>query len=273
MTTRTTTGHIEDLKARQRLTWGSGDYGKIAWATVPVCEALAEEAALRPGSQVLDVATGTGHVALAAARKFCDVTGIDYVPELLATARRRAESEGLIVDFREADAERLPFPDGAFDCVLSALGVMFTADHQRAADEIRRVTRPGGRIGMASWTPAGFVGEMLEIVGQHVAPPSGALPPTRWGAETTVRDLLGDQVSTLRFKTTAVTQRYPSAEFFADFFISHCGPTFMAAERLSREARAMFRADLVTLANKVNLATNGTFVGDWEYLIAIADIG
>ena len=181
----------DELKAKQQQIWSSGDYNKIAAITVPVSESLVRRADPRPGDRVLDVATGTGHAALAAARRGAHVDGIDYVPALLDIARRRAAAEDLAVDFVEADAEDLPFADGSFDHVLSAIGVMFTADHERAAAELVRVTRPGGRISLASWTPTGFVGRLLKTVGAHVPPPAVAQSPTRWGVADTVRDLLG----------------------------------------------------------------------------------
>ncbi|HEU4426382.1 MAG TPA: class I SAM-dependent methyltransferase [Pilimelia sp.] len=261
---------FEDIKTKQQQTWSSGDYGKIAWLTVPLADVLVDAVDPRPGTRVLDVATGTGHAALVAARRFCEVVGIDYVPALIASARRRAEAEALVVDFREADAENLPFPDASFDHVLSAIGVMFTADHQRAADELVRVCKPGGSIGMANWTPTGFVGQILKTVARHVAPPPGALPPTRWGTEEAVRDLLGDRVSGITFATATVTQHFPTPEFFADFFMTHYGPTRKAAERLSEEGRQAFRNDLVALATASNRATDGTAACDWEYLVCVA---
>jgi SAM-dependent methyltransferase len=263
----TTTATLDALKAKQQQTWASGDYGKIAWITVPVAETLCVTIDVRPGARVLDVATGTGHAALSAARRFCKVTGVDYVPALIDTARRRAAAEGLAVDFMEADAESLPFADGSFDYVLSALGVMFTADHARAAAELVRVCRPGGRIGLANWTPAGFIGAMLRIVSQHVPPPPEAQPPTRWGDEETVRGLLGDAVAEVTAGTYTTAQRYPTPGYFADFFIAHYGPTHKAAQRLTDEQRRAFRDDLVALADKWNQATDGTFAGDWEYLL------
>ena len=261
---------LTELKARQQKTWSSGDYGKIAWLTVPLADVLCDAADVRPGADVLDVATGTGHVALAAARRFCKVTGVDYVPELVGTARRRAEAEGLDIDFREGDAERLEFTDTSFDYVLSAIGVMFTADHQQAADELVRVCRPGGVIGMVNWTPTGFVGQILKTVGKHVSPPAGAKPPPLWGTEDYVRDLLGDRVSDLTFRTETMTVRYPSPEFFADFFVTHYGPTLKASEALDEQARRAFRDDLVALADGANRAGDGTYVGDWEYLVVVA---
>ena len=223
---------LEEVKSRQQKTWSSGDYGKIAWITVPLADALCEAADLRPGSAVLDVASGTGHVALAAARRFCAATGIDYV--------------------------------------LSALGVMFTADHRRAADELLRVCRSGGVVAMANWTPAGFVGQMLKLVGRHVPPPPGIRPPTSWGTEEGVRELLGTGTGELVFSTASVRQRFPSPEFFADFFLTNYGPTFKASQALTPDGRVAFRDDLIALATASNLATDGTLVNDWEFLMAVA---
>lgn len=264
------TSALELLKVVQQQTWSSGDYGRIAWLTVPLADSLCSAVEVRAGARVLDIATGTGHVALAAARRFCDVTGIDYVPALLDTARRRADAEGLPIDFRTADAESLPFPDNCFDYVLSAVGVMFTADHPRAAAELVRVCRPGGRIGLANWTPTSFVGQMLGTVAGHVAPPVGAVPPTRWGVEQNVLALLGTAVAEVSFTRSTVTQHLPSAEFFVDFFLTHYGPLCKAAQQLADEDRRALESDLTLLALRRNRAGDGTFVSDWDYLIASA---
>jgi len=261
---------LEQLKAGQNKIWRSGDYGRVAWLTVPLARELAEAVDFRPGARVLDVATGTGHVAIEAARWCCDVTGIDYVPALVETARRRAEAEDLTIDFQEADAEALPFTDDSFDYVVSAIGVMFTADHARAAAELVRVCRPGGRIGLASWTPTGFVGGMLKTVGAHVPPPRAAMPATRWGSEEVVRGLLGDGVLDVTATTRTVTQRFFSAEHFADFFLTHYGPTHTAASKLDDAGKQELRADLIALAQRYDTGTNGVFVADWEYLVVTA---
>ena len=268
--TSTSRPDLAALKGMQQQTWSSGDYGSIAWITVPLADELVAAVDLAPGGSVLDVATGTGNVAIASARAFCPTTGIDYVSSLVDIAARRAAAEGLDITFEVGDAEALPYADDNFDYVLSALGTMFTADHQQAADEMVRVCRPGGRIGMANWTPSGFVGRMLKTVGRYVAPPAGALPPTRWGDPDVVAELFAGRVDDLRTWTTAVRQRFLSTEHFADFFIANYGPTLKAAGKLDEAQRAAFRADLVALAAEFNLAADGTFVSEWEYLLVSA---
>lgn len=258
------------LKSAQHRIWSSGDYGRIAWVTAPLADRLIAAVDLVPGQSVLDIATGTGHVALAAARSFCPATGIDYVSDLVARASRRAAAEGLDVTFEVGDAEALPYADGQFDQVLSAIGVMFTADHRRAAGEMARVCRSGGRIGLANWTASGFIGRMLRIVGRHVPPPAGALPATRWGDPGVLAELFDGQIDDLRTWTTTLRPRFPGVEHFADFFLLNYGPTLTAAARLDAQGRAALRGDLLALAQEVNLATDGTFVADWEYLLVAA---
>jgi ubiquinone/menaquinone biosynthesis C-methylase UbiE len=287
--TRTTTTHPEEgtimsatqldhaevmtaLRVKQQQVWSSGDYNRIAALTVGVNETLVSTAEIRPGETVLDVATGTGHAALAAARTGARVTGIDYVPELLDVARGRAAAERLDVSFVEAPAEQLPFVEGSFDVVISAIGVMFAADHDRAAGELARVARAGGRIALAAWTRSGFVGGILGIVGKHVPPPPGAQSPVRWGEEDVVAELLGERVADVQSSLHVVTQRFTSAEAFADLFLTYYGPTRAASMRLDEEGRTALRAELVTLA-EANDRGHGTGAGvvlDWEYRIVTA---
>ncbi len=269
-TTMNITTDYSELRDKQQKVWSSGDYNRIAHITVPVSEHLVEHAGVMPGSHVLDVATGTGHVALAAARRGAVVRGMDYVPELLDIARRRAEAEDLDIEFTEADAERLPYGDGSFDFVFSAIGVMFAADHSQAASELVRVARQGGKIAIASWTPEGFVGGMLAAVGRHVSPPPGAQPATRWGSEAVVAELLGDGVEDVQSVTASVRQRFRSAEEYADLFLTYYGPTYAAANRLDEQGRAAFRADLVALATSFDQGTGEGIETDWEYRIVTA---
>jgi SAM-dependent methyltransferase len=270
MTVMTAIASLEEVKARQQKAWSSGDYAKIAWLTAPLADELCEAVELRAGANVLDVATGTGHVAIAAARRFCTAVGIDYVPELLEVGRRRAAAEGLSVQFREADAEALPDPDDAYDYVLSAIGAMFAPDHARTARELMRVCKPGGVIGTVNWTPTGFVGEMLKIVSTYVSPLPGVQPPTLWGTEPHQRDLFASRVEALSCTTRTITQRFPSSEFFADFFIGNYGPTLKTSQALDADDQRAFRADLIALGERSNRVGDGSLVCQWEYLVAVA---
>jgi SAM-dependent methyltransferase len=261
---------LEEIKARQQVAWSSGDYSRIAWVSVPLADVLVEAVAIRPGSRVLDVATGTGHVALAAARRFCNATGVDYVPALLKVARQRAAAEGLDAEFAEGDAEDLPFEDGTFDFVLSAIGAMFAPNQQKTADELVRVSRPGGTIGMLNWTPSGFIGELFKTIGKHVPPPPELKPAALWGDENHVRGLFGHSVSDLAFKRGSVLSRYLSPEHYADFFLTYYGPTLKAAESLDDEHRALFRTDLIELAKRFNRSSDGTVAVQSDYVLVFA---
>jgi SAM-dependent methyltransferase len=240
------------IKAKQRATWASGDYSAVG-ATLPIIsERLVDAADLRAGWRVLDVAGGSGNTALAAARAGCEVVCTDYVPELLIRARERAQAERLSIEILEADAEELPFENASFDAVLSSIGVMFTADHERAASELLRVSRPGGTIALASWTPDGFVGEMFRTVAAHVPPPAGAPAPTRWGSREELMDLFSDGISAIGHQRLTYTFRFRSADHFVDFFRDNYGPTHRAFVALDADGQEDLRRDLVALVQRWN---------------------
>ncbi|HET7478256.1 MAG TPA: class I SAM-dependent methyltransferase, partial [Rubrobacteraceae bacterium] len=225
MTTRPQTPDLAALKERQRKIWTSGEYAKIGNPLVIMGESLCEAVDLRAGNRVLDVATGSGNTALSAARRFCEVTGMDLAPESIEHARKRAEAEGMDITFEVGDAEDLSYPDATFDVVLSTLGVMFCPDQEKAASELLRVTRAGGRIGLSNWSPGSFIGNMLRIVGKHVPPPPGIKPPPLWGTEERLQELLGEGVSSLNTTRRSYTFRYPSAPYFVEYFRNYYGPT------------------------------------------------
>jgi len=260
----------EAIKKNQRAGWETGDYPRVGNTLQIIAEELVAATGVRAGQRVLDVACGQGNAALAAARRFAAATGSDYAVNLLAQGRERAAAEHLPVTFIEGDAEQLPFPDDSFDTTLSTVGVMFAPNHQRAADELVRVTAPGGRIGLASWTAEGFVGRLLKTVSAHVPPPPVALPPTRWGSEEVVRELLGEAVEDVESHTAPAVIRFPSAEAFTSFFLTNYGPTYTAAQKLDDAGRAQLRTDILALAHEANRATDGTFVGVWEYRVVTA---
>jgi SAM-dependent methyltransferase len=249
-TTATPAPDLVAVKHRQRRAWESGDYAAVAARIVLIAERLADAADLRAGATVLDVATGSGNAALAAARGGCEVTGVDYVPELLERGRARAAAEGLQVRFLEGDAERLPFPDASFDAVLSCLGVMFTPDQERAAAELLRVCRPGGTIALANWTPSSFVGEMFRTVSRHVPPPAGVRPPGQWGTPERLAELLGAGVSRLTPTEREFVFRFRSPDDFADFFRANYGPVRKAFEALDEAGRQRLHDDLTALARR-----------------------
>jgi ubiquinone/menaquinone biosynthesis C-methylase UbiE len=256
---------LREIKRQQRATWASGDFGIIGTTLQIVGESLCEAIDLRAGSRVLDVAAGNGNCSLAAARRWCDVTCTDYVPGLLNDARRRAAGERLRITFEEADAEALPYSDGSFDVVLSSFGVMFTADHVRAAKELVRVCRSGGRIGLANWTSRGFIGQLFTAVGRHVAPPPGLLPASRWGSGEYLR-MLFPEAATLQLTPREFVFRYHSADHWIDVFRNWYGPVHGAFAALSdEEGHALYR-DLVTLIHCFNRSGDSTAVIPSEYV-------
>jgi ubiquinone/menaquinone biosynthesis C-methylase UbiE len=235
---------LEAVKQRQQATWASGDFAEIATLIVPVAERLADAADLLAGTDVLDVATGSGNVAIAAARLGCRVVAIDYVPALLERGRERARAERLTIDFVEGDAEAIPVGDGSFDAVVSAYGSMFAPDHRRTAAEILRVTRPGGTVALASWTPEGFLGALFGTVAGHVPPPAGVQSPMLWGTEQHLLQLFGEDVA-WKHRRRTFTFRFTSPEAFVETFARYYGPTLKAVEAagpaLAEDLRALVR--------------------------------
>lgn len=262
--------NLEEIKARQQVMWSSGNYAKTAWITVPLADLLCEAIEVRPGSDVLDVASGTGHVALAAARRFTHVTSSDYVPRLLEVGRARAAAELLEITFIEADAENLPFKDRSFDFVLSAIGAMFAPDQEKVASELTRVCRSGGRVGMINWTLTGFLSDLFKTIASYVPPPEGLKPPVLWGNEERVRELFDSNVSHLSFTYGSLPQHFISSDHFVDFMLTNYGPTLKAYASLSQEQSELFRADLVALTAKHNRATDGSLTYDSDYVIVLA---
>jgi SAM-dependent methyltransferase len=264
---------VNDLKRTHRATWAAGDYAAVAKHIddMPPRDLLAR-AALEPGLDVLDVATGTGNVALRAAARGASVVGLDITPELFATARRRADELSVSVDWLEGDAEQLPFAAGTFDRVLSAFGVQFAPRHQLVADELVRVLRPHGLIALVNWTPEGLIGELLRLVGRYMpAPPDYASPPPLWGDETHVRELFAGSELELEFARGINPWRFDSAEHWVAFMETNYGPTLKARERLTAEGRwADCRAEIVALAERHNRATDGRLHMEAEYLVTVA---
>jgi SAM-dependent methyltransferase len=262
---------VEELKAVHRATWATGDYAAVSDAiTDQVAPLLLERAPVEPGQEVLDVATGTGNVALRAAQAGAVVTGVDLTPELFTTARRRAAELAVAVDWVEGDAEALPFDDGQFQRVFSTFGVQFAPRHEQAARELARVCRPGGAVALANWTPEGQVGDLFRIMGRYLpAPPSFASPPALWGSEQHVRDLLGDELE-LSFERAAAALHFDSADAYVAFMETAYGPTITARERLTAEGRwAACRDELVAMMEARNEATDGTLFVTAEYLITL----
>lgn len=243
----TTPMSLTTIKSQQQRMWASGDFAVVGTTLQIVGELLCEAVDLRATERVLDVAAGNGNATLAAARRFAAVTSTDYVSELLASGRRRAEAEGLVVTFQTADAEALPFETGSFDVVLSTFGVMFAPDQERAASELVRVCRPGGRIGLASWTPDGFVGQLFKVVGRHVPPNPALRSPVLWGTDARVRELFGGAARTIAQETRMFVFRYRSPEHWVEVFRTYFGPVHKAFASLDADGQRALETDLLAL--------------------------
>lgn len=250
---------LEAIKVKQQATWASGNYAAIGTTLQLVGESLCEAVDVAAGWRVLDVAAGNGNASLAAARRGCEVVATDYVDELLQGARRRAEAEGLPLETRVADAENLPHDDASFDAVLSTFGVMFTPNPERAAGELLRVCKSGGRIGLANWSPSGFIGGMFKIIGAHVPPPAGVPSPMAWGTEERLNELFAGQAK-VDVVTRQFTFRYRSADDFFDTFITYYGPTVRAWAALDEAGRASLREQLVAHAAGASRRTDALSV-------------
>lgn len=254
------------VKGRQQKMWSSGDFAQIGATITIVGETICEAADVRAGQQVLDVAAGAGNAALAAARRFCEVTATDYVPALLERGRERAAGERLQVNFMEGDAEALPLPDASFDTVLSTFGVMFAPNQEQTAQELLRVCRPGGTIALANWTPEGWIGEVFRTNGKHVPPPAGVKSPLLWGTEARLHELFGDQITMMRATRRDYVFRYRSPEHWLEFWREYYGPTVAAFGALDAAGQDALAHDLLEVVASFNRAEDGTMVVPAEYL-------
>ena len=253
------------IKARQQVAWGSGDYALIGTTLQIVGEMLCEAVDLRSNQHVLDVAAGNGNATLAAARRFAEVVSTDYVASLLARGRERAAADRLPVTFQEADAENLPFPAGSFDVVLSTFGVMFTPNQEQAASELLRVCRPGGKIGLANWTPEGFIGTLFRTIGKYVPPAPGVKSPVLWGTKAHLHALFGAK-ATVAAQQKNFVFRYGSPKHWVETFRGYYGPVHKAFAAIDPNARKALEADLYALLDELNVAKDGTLVVPSAYL-------
>ena len=259
------TTDYEAIKSKQNAAWSSGNYAVVGTTLQIVGETLAEEMDLAPGAKVLDVAAGNGNATLAFARRWHDVTSSDYVPALLNGGQNRAKAEGLDVAFREADAEALPFESETFDAVVSTFGVMFTPNQSQAASELLRVTRPGGQIGMANWTPSSFIGRLFKLLGGYVAPPPGVNSPALWGDESWLENTFGPSSTAMTVHMRTFNFRYRSPAHFVDVFRTLYGPVHKAFLALDAEGQAALESDIIALIDEFNIATDGSMNAPAEY--------
>lgn len=254
------------VKTRQKALWASGDYAVIGSTLTLTGELLCEAVDLRPGQRVLDVAAGNGNATLAAARRWCEVTSSDYVPALLEQGRTRAEADRLTVEFREADAENLPFDDGSFDAVLSTFGVMFAPNQEQAAREMLRVCRSGGKIGLANWTPDGFIGQVLRTIGKYVPPPVGLKPPSLWGSEARLHELFGNEISQLDITQRQFIFRYRSTEHWLEVFRGYYGPIHKSFAALDEASQNALAGELTELLQRFNTGGSASLRVPSDYL-------
>ena len=261
-----TTPDLVTVKTRQQAAWSTGNYAVVGTTLQIVGENLCEALDLRSGSRVLDVAAGNGNATLAAARRWCDVTSTDYVGSLLESGKVRAQAEGHSIKFQEADAEKLPFADAEFDVVLSTFGVMFTPDQDRAAAELARVCKRGGKIGLANWTPESFIGQVFKTIGKYLPPAAGVKSPALWGTEARLKELFGSKAAKIDATSRQFTFRYKSAAHWLQVFRDYYGPMNKAFGALEPARQAAFEGDLLALMESRNRSGDGTLVLPSEYL-------
>ena len=258
------------VTAKQQATWATGDFNEIARQVMTVSAATVDAVDPHAGQRVLDIACGSGNAALIAARRYCEVSGIDYVPALVERARQRAAAEGTKVDFQVGDAQELPFPDASFDAVMSVFGIMFAPDQERAAGELLRVCRPGAKIGLACWMPTEFGGEFFSAAARYVTPPAGVKPPVRWGTEAGVQELLGDGCSSLRVERRTFKQYYRSPEHALEVFKAYFGPVNRAYQIVPAERHDDMTRDFLDVWRRHNRAGDGTAVIESAYAQVLA---
>lgn len=261
---------LSAVKAQQLKTWSTGDFAVIGWNTVYPGELLCEAVELRAGQKVLDVATGSGNAALSAARRGCEATGIDYVPALIERARERAEAERLPARFEVGDCEEIPFPDGAFDVVLSIYGSMFAPDAEKAARELVRVCRTGGKIGMGNWTPDGFWGQAFALIGKYLPPAPGVRPPPEWGTEHRLKELFGKSTSSMRIVRRSALFRYQDSKHWIRVFSTYFGPIMRVLANLEEPKRGAFLQELDETLNRFNKSGDSTLMVSADYLEVVA---
>lgn len=266
ISTTPVTTDLAAVKAKQQAAWSAGDYAVIGTTLQVVGESLCEALDIRSGQHVLDVAAGNGNATLAAARRWCDVVSTDYVPALLERGKARASAEGLAVRFEQADAENLQYKDASFDVVLSTFGVMFTPNQEKAASEMARVCRPQGRIGLANWTPSGFIGELFKVIGRYIPPPPGVKSPSLWGTEERLREIFGERLGSLQAQKKHFAFRYRSPQHWLETFRTYYGPMNKAFAAVGPEKEEALAADLIQLAQRFNRAGDGAMVAPSEYL-------
>jgi ubiquinone/menaquinone biosynthesis C-methylase UbiE len=259
-----------EITVRQQATWSLGDFNELARQVMAVSDALVEAVDPRPGQRVLDVACGSGNAAISAARRYCKVTGLDYVPSLVERAKQRAAAEGVPIDFRVGDAQSLPFGDASFDVVVSTFGVMFAPDQAKAASEVLRVCKPGGKIGLANWGPEDFGGTVFRAIAKHAPPPPGLTPSIRWGTPAGIEELLGPGTSNISATHRTFFQHFESIDHMADVFFRYFGPANRAMSVVDAATQPALRRDVADTFAAHNRATDGTARIESRYYQVIA---